>query len=536
MRYVKRIIGEEERVRILREELDMGHRKRVDLLIATIMMSVFLMTVTGCSTTESLVKDMDTPLTPVALHVCTAGNPITHTTGGDPSALVDNGKVYLYTGHDVSTDEEVKKAIYNIPEYLCYSSDDMVNWREEGVVMSMDSVPWTADDTSAWASQVVKHDGNYYLYFCSWDKSGKQSIGVAVSDAPTGPFKDIGEPLVRGALTKPDLSSFNDIDPTVWIEMDKAGEEHRYLAWGNGVFFVCELNRDMVSVRDRNGDGQITCGLEYTDDILKRTAGLEHYTEAPWMYRRMDENGEFFGDYYLFFAHEWRESIAYATIDDLFSGTWSATKRIMYPTATSNTNHPAVIDFKGKTYFIGHNGALPGGSGFRRSITIQELVFGNDGSINLMEETASGVSGESVTISVPEGKLMHRHFLNSAADADYPYQSIPVGVGFGENDSDAYWVLRSGKADPENIYTLSVEAENKPGLFLTVRDDEACLLQDTDGTEEIAKQQTFYAYRYGDNGVLLACVMSDDMYLVVRDGALVLGNRAEAERMPFIIE
>ena len=180
--------------------------------------------------------------------------------GGDPSVLVDGDTVYLYTGHDASTDEQVEKAIYMIPEYLCYSSTDMVNWKSEGTVMTMDTVEWAKDDTAAWASQVAKYGNQYYLYYCSWDKTGKQSIGVAVSDSPTGTFVDIGEPLVRGSVTKPQLSTFNDIDPTVWVETDENGVEHRYLAWGNGMFFVCELNEDMISVKDVSGDGEITSG------------------------------------------------------------------------------------------------------------------------------------------------------------------------------------------------------------------------------------------------------------------------------------
>ena len=204
------------------------------------------------------------------------------TYGGDPSVLVDGDTVYLYTGHDASSDEEVDKLIYNIPEYLCYSSTDLINWKPEGTVMTMDTVEWAKDDVSAWASQATKYKDKYYLYYCSWDKSGKQSIGVAVADSPTGPFTDIGEPLVRGSVTKPQLSTFNDIDPTVWIETDESGEEHRYLAWGNGMFFMCELNEDMISVKDMNGDGEITSGMSFeTDDIMYQQKGLENFTEAP---------------------------------------------------------------------------------------------------------------------------------------------------------------------------------------------------------------------------------------------------------------
>ena len=198
-------------------------------------------------------------------------------------------------------------------------------------------------------SQVAEYNGKYYLYYCDWDKTGKQSIGVATSDSPTGPFTDIGQPLVKGNVTKPQLSSFNDIDPTVWIETDETGTTHRYLAWGNGMFFICELNEDMISVKDQNGDGEITSGNNFTEaDIAYQKNGLENYTEAPWLYRRQDENGNYYGDYYLFYANGWRENMAYATTDDLSSGNWKFGNIIMTPNATSNTNHMAVLISKEK--------------------------------------------------------------------------------------------------------------------------------------------------------------------------------------------
>ena len=184
-------------------------------------------------------------------------------------------------------------------------------------------------------------------------------------------------------MTKPQLSTFNDIDPTAWVETDENGEEHRYLAWGNGMFFMCELNEDMISVKDMNGDGEITSGTSFDDaDIMYQKGGIENYTEAPWLYRRSDEQGNYYGDYYLFYAYGWRECMAYATAPDLTSGDWTFGNVIMYPTSTSNTNHMAVFDFKGKTYFVYHNGSLPGGNGYRRSACITELHFNDDGSID----------------------------------------------------------------------------------------------------------------------------------------------------------
>ena len=60
--------------------------------------------------------------------------------GGDPAAMVDGDTVYLYTGHDTASYEA-----YVIPEYLCYSTKDMLNWTYEGVVMSISDVSWASD-------------------------------------------------------------------------------------------------------------------------------------------------------------------------------------------------------------------------------------------------------------------------------------------------------------------------------------------------------------------------------------------------------
>lgn len=516
-------------------------RKRLKRLSALTLAAATLASLTACGEPAE-----------VELTKCSTGNPVVsdnqdYTYGGDPSVLVDGDTVYLYTGHDASTDEEVSKSVYNIPEYLCYSTTDMENWTEEGVVMSMSDVDWDSDDTSAWASQVMKHydaesgTDKYYLYYCSWDKTGKQCIGVAISDSPTGPFEDIGEPLIRSTYTKPSTSSYNDIDPTAWIETDEDGVEHRYLAWGNGIFYVCELNEDMISVVDVNGDGKITSGkVEGEDDILARTTGLDSYTEAPWIYRRTDENGDYYGDYYLFFAHQWRECMAYATTDDLLSGEWSDTNVIMNPTATSNTNHMAVFDFNGKTYFVYHNGSLPAGSGFRRTACIVELNFNEDGSIDLFEESASGINGTTSTIATVDGQLLgHETFINSSSDSDYPYKDIAIGTGLAENDSnDVKWVIRPGKSDSENAAYVSIESENKPGLYVNATTDGGITLsQDTKASEASAANQTFKTVEglSDKSAVSFESVAQPGMYITLVDGVLTLTDGSDKEASTFVV-
>src|SRR5690554_4311670 len=114
-----------------------------------------------------------------------AQNPIiTHKYTADPAALVHNDKVYLYVGHDEAKAHENH---YVLNEWLIFSSDDMVNWTEEAAFPAS-AFEWAKGE--AWAAHVVEKEGKFYWYVTVEHGTipGK-SIGVAVSDSPTGPSR-----------------------------------------------------------------------------------------------------------------------------------------------------------------------------------------------------------------------------------------------------------------------------------------------------------------------------------------------------------
>ncbi len=210
--------------------------------------------------------------------------------GGDPAATVIGDTVYLIVGHDTSENDS-----YVMPEWVLYTSKNMTDWEYKGSIMSAKDISWRSNDTSAWASQMVEYNGKYYFYFCTWDKtdSGRQSIGVAVADSPEGPYKDaLGKPLVSGSFTIQESNNYNDIDPTVLITTDDEGTEHRYLAWGNDKYYVCELNEDMTSIKDLDGNNVIEMHKDVVERKIK-SMGDNVFTEAPWLYERD-------GKYYMF--------------------------------------------------------------------------------------------------------------------------------------------------------------------------------------------------------------------------------------------
>ncbi|GAB3416118.1 glycoside hydrolase family 43 protein [Flindersiella endophytica] len=292
-----------------------------------------------------------------------ADNPIVQTIyTADPAPLEYGGRVYLYTGHD-----EDGSTWFTMREWRVWSSADMVNWTDHGSPLSVASFGWASSD--AWAGQVIARNGKFYWYVPVKNRaSGAMAIGVAVSNSPTGPFTDaLGHPLVENG----------EIDPTVFIDDDGQA----YLYWGNPRLSYVKLNADMVSYS--GGVSQIpltTAGFGTRTGNPSRPTLFE---EGPWVYKRN-------GLYYLVFAANCcPEFIGYSTAPGPL-GPWTYRGTIMPTQGGSFTNHPGVIDYNGSSYFFYHNGALPGGGGFTRSVAVERFTYNADGGFPTITMTTAG--------------------------------------------------------------------------------------------------------------------------------------------------
>nr|WP_246001376.1 family 43 glycosylhydrolase [Allorhizocola rhizosphaerae] len=294
--------------------------------------------------------------------VARADNPIVQTIyTADPAPLVHNGRVYLYTGHD-----EDGSTWFTMREWRVWSSADMVNWTDHGSPMSLSTFSWASAD--AWAGQAIERNGKFYWYVPVRRSNGSQAIGVGVSDSPTGPFRDaLGRPLIENA----------EIDPSVFIDDDGQA----YLYYGNPNLWYVRLNADMISY-----SGSPTRIPLTTAGFGARSGSTSRptlYEEGPWVYKRN-------GLYYMVFAAECcSEYIAYSTAPGP-TGPWTYRGTIMPRQGGSFTNHAGVIDFNGGSYFFYHNGALPGGGGFTRSVAVERFAYNANGTFPTINMTTVG--------------------------------------------------------------------------------------------------------------------------------------------------
>ena len=316
--------------------------------------------------------------------VCTAGslvakadNPIIQSYyTADPSPMVDGDTLYLYTSHD----SDGPNSFYDMKDYKCFSTTDMVNWTYEGTPAGIETFSAWSDlgsDGAAWAQQVVERNGKYYMYAPIRIKGGAWGIGVAVSDSPTGPFKDaLGTYLID--------AGWEGIDPTVFIDDDGQA----YLYWGNPNLHCAKLNEDMISYDKSFGDDGIMT-MDMTDEAFGDGGDKDGaaYQEGPWFYKRD-------GIYYMVYpaiVGNGGEFMAYSTSTGPI-GPWKYQGPIMDTDGlNSYTIHPGVADYKGHSYLFYHNGNLPGGGSFTRSVAVDEFVYGEDGKIPFIKRTSEGV-------------------------------------------------------------------------------------------------------------------------------------------------
>lgn len=64
-------------------------------------------------------------------------NPIiSHSFTADPTARVFDGKIYLYPSHDIKSPVERLKDWFCMEDYHVYSSQNLVDWTDHGVILS----------------------------------------------------------------------------------------------------------------------------------------------------------------------------------------------------------------------------------------------------------------------------------------------------------------------------------------------------------------------------------------------------------------
>lgn len=261
----------------------------------------------------------------------------------DPHLCVFDGRFYLYPTTDGSDS-------WGATSFRAFSSSDLIDWTDHGIVFSLpDHTQWAR--AHAWAPAVAERNGRYFLYYTA----EQENIGVAVASSPTGPFVDLGRPLIAQG----DFPG-RAIDPNIFVDDDGAA----YLCWGNGIAHSVLLDEDMTSFNASRVISWIPTG----------------FREAVNLHRRGDT-------YYL----SWSENdtrdenyrVRYATSTSPF-GPWTD-QGILLEKAPQwgirATGHHSIVRIPHSDEWLiaYHRFAIPGGTGYRRELAIDPLIHTEEG-------------------------------------------------------------------------------------------------------------------------------------------------------------
>ncbi len=275
----------------------------------------------------------------------------------DPTTMEYDGRLYVYgTTDEIEFDGKanVVDNNYNNHSLSCVSTDDMVNWKDEGEI---DVHVLTDYATHSWAPSIVKKniDGKdkFFIYYTT----GGDGIAVLTADHPAGPWKDpIGKRLIDRSV--PGCSSDEVpwlFDPGVLVDDDGTG----YIYFGGGTSVktagrVCKLSDDMISLAEE--PRKLDPSYYFEDNEINKIGDTYYYSYCTnWSSDSGDENYPWVG----------QAVIAYYTADNpymenaTFQGMVFPNKGQSLYDQTYN-NHHHMFTYKGETYIAYHSTYLEG--------------------------------------------------------------------------------------------------------------------------------------------------------------------------------
>jgi len=375
-------------------------------------------------------------------YVCAQNPVIRNQFTADPSARVFNDTVYLYPSHDIlATKDRGRPGWFCMEDYHVFSTSNLTDWKDHGVIVSQDKVPWVNSEAYAmWAPDCIYRDGKYYFYFPAPAKgTGFRrgfSIGVAVSSTPYGPFTPQPEPI----------KGVHGIDPNILIGKDGQA----YLLWAARNFYIAKLKKNMLELAS---EPQIIEGLP--------EKGLK---EGPFMFERKSI-------YYLTYPHvqDSTERLEYATSDNPF-GPFKVKGVLMDEAPGCWTNQCSVIKYKGQWYLFYHHNDLSPNFDKNRSVRMDSLFFNQDGTIKKVIPTLRGVGITEATRKIQ----IDRYSKKSSRGASIAFlDTLNRFEGWKTilNAGDAWIQYNSVDFGRKKLNSIKVKTLTKTGGTLEIRLD-----------------------------------------------------------------
>ncbi|MDU1905516.1 MAG: glycoside hydrolase family 43 protein [Dysgonomonas sp.] len=298
-----------------------------------------------------------------------SGNPIFEGWYADPEGIIYNDTYWIYP---TWSDEYEKQTFFD-----CFSSKDLVNWTKHASILDTSEVKWAK--IAMWAPSVISKNGKYYLFFGANDVHPGEvgGIGVAISDQPEGPYKDLlGKPLINE-----NVNGAQPIDQFVFKDDDNTYYMY-YGGWSH--CNIVKLNDDFTGL------------VPFDDGEIYKEVTPKGYVEGPFMFKK---NGKY---YFMWSEGGWGGPdycVAYAIADSPL-GPFNRIGKILEqdPTIATSAGHHSVMHVpNSEDYYIVYH-RRPAGDNARdhRVTCIEKMTFDDKGFINPVKITLEGVEAREI--------------------------------------------------------------------------------------------------------------------------------------------
>lgn len=359
----------------------------------------------------------------------------------DPTARVFEGRMYVYPSHDIPSPIERLKTWFCMADYHVFSSENLTDWTDHGVIVSQDNVPWVNTDSySMWAPDCVYRNGKYYFYFPAMVRDtlvGRgMMVGVAVADKPYGPFAPQPEPI----------KGVHGIDPCTLID----GDGQAYIYWaGFGNLMAAKLKDNMLELA--------------SEPVVVQALPTKGLKEGPFVFER---NGKY---YFTFpWVQDTTESLVYAMGDNPL-GPFEMEGVIMDQSPTGCwTNHHSIVEYRGQWYLFYHHNDFSPKFDKNRSIRVDSLTFNPDGTIQKVIPTLRGVG---LTAAQSEVHLDRYSHLSGTGASIAFLDTANTFKGWKTilNKNGAYVQYNRVDFGSNALKTVKVKATSPTGAKLLVR-------------------------------------------------------------------
>ena len=318
---------------------------------------------------------------------------------GDPHILRAEGAYWCY-------------ATSSGTGFKVWRSEDLVHWEaQKQPAYKMSRTGWA--NAKFWAPEVYAHGGRYYLFYSAKPmKDNTLRIGVATSDAPQGPFTDMG----TGIFFDPgyaviDASFFVDDDGGMYLYYSKDCSENVIDGTHQSHIYGIRLLDDLSGV---SGDPVL---------LTRPDQAWELHSGPEWLWNEGPILRKHGGAYWLFYSANYFESKEYGVgaaradgplgIFEKLDGnpllTWAERDGEVL---VSGPGHNSFLEVDGELFMVYHTHTNPFAPSGDRQMALDRAGFRADGTpfVNgpslapqLLPLSQLGLANLAQTATLPEG-------------------------------------------------------------------------------------------------------------------------------------